>query len=123
MAVYAIDFDGTLAETRFPEIIGPNKKMVAFVKTLKAAGHKIILWTSRSHADLENAVEWCQMQGLTFDAVNEPLPEQIAKWNNDTRKVYADYYIDDKAMTVEAAEKIMDEILGIAQDFNGEKFT
>lgn len=100
----------------------PTKKMVAFVKTLKAAGHKIILWTSRSHADLENAVEWCQMQGLTFDAVNEPLPEQIAKWNNDTRKVYADYYIDDKAMTVEAAEKIMDEILGITQDFNGEKF-
>ena len=47
MAVYAVDFDGTLAVTRFPEIIGPRKKVVAAVKMLKASGHKIILWTSR----------------------------------------------------------------------------
>lgn len=117
MAVYAVDFDGTLAETHFPEILGPNKKMVAFVKTIQAAGHKVILWTSRAGADLENAVEWCRMQGITFDAVNEPLPEQIARWKNDTRKVYADYYIDDKAMTVKDAEQIMDKILGIVRDY------
>lgn len=36
MAIYAIDFDNTLAITRFPEIIAPNKKMVAFAKTVKA---------------------------------------------------------------------------------------
>lgn len=27
MAVYAVDFDGTLAVTRFPEIIGPRKRL------------------------------------------------------------------------------------------------
>ena len=32
MAIYAIDFDNTLAITRFPEIVAPNKKMVAFAK-------------------------------------------------------------------------------------------
>ena len=96
MAIYAIDFDNTLAITRFPEIIAPNKKMVAFAKAVKAQGHQIILWTSRAGADLENAVEWCRLQGLVFDAVNEPLPEQIKRWGNDTRKIYADYYIDDK---------------------------
>lgn len=100
MAIYAIDFDNTLAITRFPEIIAPNKKMVAFAKTVKAQGHKIILWTSRAGADLENAVEWCRLQGIVFDAVNEPLPEQIKRWGNDTRKIYADYYIDDKNMTI-----------------------
>lgn len=100
MAIYAIDFDNTLAITRFPEIIAPNKKMVAFAKTVKAQGHQIILWTSRAGADLENAVEWCRLQGLVFDAVNEPLPEQIKRWDNDTRKIYADYYIDDKNMTI-----------------------
>lgn len=73
MAIYAIDFDNTLAITRFPEIIAPNKKMVAFAKAVKAQGHQIILWTSRAGADLENAVEWCRLQGLVFDAVNEPL--------------------------------------------------
>ena len=48
MAVYAIDFDDTLAYTRFPEIVAPNKKMVALTRALKAQGHKIILWTSRA---------------------------------------------------------------------------
>lgn len=117
MAIYAIDFDGTLAETRFPEIVAPNKKMVALVKIMQAAGHKIILWTSRDGEDLEKAVEWCRAQGITFDAVNEPLPEQVARWGNDTRKIYADYYIDDKAVTVADAEDIASKILGIAWEF------
>ena len=58
MAVYAIDFDDTLAYTRFPEIVAPNKKMVALTRALKAQGHKIILWTSRAGGDLTEAVEW-----------------------------------------------------------------
>ena len=43
MAVYAVDFDGTLAITRFPEIIEAKPKIVAAVKLLKAQGHKVIL--------------------------------------------------------------------------------
>ena len=115
MAIYAIDFDNTLAVTRFPEIIGPNKKMIAFTKAVKAQGHKIILWTSRAGEDLENAVAWCHEQGIQFDAVNGPLPEQIKRWGNDTRKIYADFYIDDRNMTIDQAESTMDclqEILG-----------
>ena len=95
MAIYAVDFDNTLAVTRFPEIVEPKRKIVAAVKMLKANGHKVILRTSRAGRDLEAAVEWCHGQGLEFDAVNEPLPEQVARWGNDTRKVYADFYIDD----------------------------
>lgn len=113
MAIYAVDFDGTLAYTRFPEIISENKKMVAFVKTLKAMGHKVILWTSRTGRDLQDAVEWCRQQGLVFDSVNKPLPEQVARWGNDTRKIYADYYIDDRAVTLKEAEDIMDQILEV----------
>lgn len=116
MAIYAIDFDNTLAITRFPEIIAPNKKMVAFAKTVKAQGHKIILWTSRAGADLENAVEWCRLQGIVFDAVNEPLPEQIKRWGNDTRKIYADYYIDDKNMTIAQVESTMNQIKEIMEE-------
>lgn len=116
MAVYAIDFDNTLAYTRFPEIVAPNKKMVAFTRALKAQSHKIILWTSRAGEDLTAAVEWCKRQGIIFDAVNEPLPEQIKRWGNDTRKIYADFYIDDKAMSVSEAERTMDELAAIASD-------
>ncbi|MDE6435679.1 MAG: hypothetical protein K2L07_15805 [Lachnospiraceae bacterium] len=117
MAVYAVDFDNTLAVTRFPKILEPKVKIVAAVKMLKANGHKIILWTSRSGKDLEAAVEWCREHGIIFDAVNEPLPEQIARWGNDTRKVYADFYIDDKAMTVEALESIMDQVVEIVDQY------
>ena len=116
MAIYAIDFDNTLAITRFPEIVAPNKKMVAFAKAAKAQGHPIILWTSRAGADLENAVEWCRVQGLVFDAVNEPLPEQIKRWGNDTRKIYADYYIDDKNMTIAQVESTINQIKEIMEE-------
>ena len=101
MAIYAIDFDNTLAITRFPEIIAPNKKMVAFAKAVKAQGHQIILWTSRAGADLENAVEWCRLQGIVFD---------------DTRKIYADYYIDDKNMTIAQVESTMNQIKEIMEE-------
>lgn len=110
MAVYAVDFDGTLAVTRFPEIIGPRKKVVAAVKMLKASGHKIILWTSRDGKELEAAVEWCKAQGIVFDAVNAPLPEQIQRWGN--------FYIDDKAMRVEELENIMDSVVDIVDNYN-----
>lgn len=117
MAVYAVDFDGTLAITRFPEIKEAKPKVVAAVRLLKAQGNKIILWTSRAGKDLEAAVEWCQKQGIVFDAVNAPLPEQTARWGNDTRKVYADFYIDDKAMGVEELEAIMDRVVDIVGEF------
>lgn len=116
MAVYAIDFDNTLAYTRFPEIVAPNKKIVALARALKAQGHRIILWTSRAGRDLTEAVEWCRAQGIVFDAVNEQLPEQIKRWGNDTRKIYADFYIDDKAMSVSEAERAMDELAAIVSD-------
>lgn len=114
---YAVDFDNTLAVTRFPEIVEPKRKIVAAVKMLKANGHKVILWTSRAGRDLEAAVEWCHGQGLEFDAVNEPLPEQVARWGNDTRKVYADFYIDDKAMSVSELEAIMDKVVDIVGEY------
>ena len=74
------------------------------------------MWTSRAGADLENAVEWCRLQGLVFDAVNEPLPEQIKRWGNDTRKIYADYYIDDKNMTIAQVESTMNKIKEIMEE-------
>lgn len=94
--VYAIDFDGTLCEDNFPEIGKPYLNRISVVKELKRQGHKIILWTCRNGLPLDNAVNWCRSHGLIFDAVNENLPEVKAKWGGDTRKVYCDYYIDDK---------------------------
>ena len=118
MAVYAVDFDNTLAVTRFPQIVAPNYKMIAFVKAVKAQGHKVILWTSRSGENLESAVEWCKKQGIIFDAVNAPLPEQLQYWSEDTRKIYADYYLDDKNLTIDQAEHCVAQLECITAELN-----
>ena len=96
--IYAIDFDGTIVEDRFPEIGEPKKERIEAIKRLQAYGAKIILWTCRTGKDLEAAVKWCEEHGLVFDAVNENLPETQKKWGGDTRKVFCDLYIDDKNM-------------------------
>ena len=42
----------------------------------------------------------CAEQGLIFDAVNENLPDMIEKFGGDSRKIFADVYIDDKALRI-----------------------
>lgn len=96
--IIAIDFDGTLVEDKFPEIGRPIEKTWNKIRLCQEAGVKVILWTSRDHDRLEQAVRFCNEKGLFFDAVNENLPECRALFNNDTRKVYANEYWDDKAV-------------------------
>lgn len=46
--IYAIDFDGTLAVTKFPEIIAPIQPMIDLCKELKEDPNNIlIMWTCR----------------------------------------------------------------------------
>lgn len=104
--IIAVDFDGTICENRWPNIGIPNRKLIKRLIRLKEQGNKIILWTMRTHAPfysegeterdlLHEAVAFCEAQGLCFDAVNEPDPENARRFGNDSRKVYADVYIDD----------------------------
>ena len=48
--VIAVDFDGTLCQTKFPKILkqtSKQKKLLNDLKRLKKKGHKLILWTCR----------------------------------------------------------------------------
>lgn len=97
--IVAVDFDGTLAKTKFPEIIKPIPKMISYCKQLQKSGAILILYTCRKGKDLQDAVEWCEGQGLVFDYVNENTAENIANYGGiDTRKIFAHEYIDDKAI-------------------------
>lgn len=96
--ILAVDFDGTLVDDRFPEI-GPIKWDVwEAVESYRLLGYKIILWTCRDGDRLKDAVKFCADNGMVFDAVNRNTPEVIKLYNNDTRKVYADIYVDDKGV-------------------------
>jgi len=97
--VIATDFDGTLCENKWPDIGEPNEEVICYLKEQQAAGAKIILWTCRVGEQLEEAVRWCYDQGLIFDAINENLPERIAMFGTDPRKIGADEYIDDRMNT------------------------
>lgn len=99
--IMAVDFDGTLVIDRFPEIGVERKKFCSFIRTLQKMGVKSILWTSRTGSALKEAVEWCEDHDLHFDTINENLPEVIElTGGSDTRKVYADVYLDDRNRSI-----------------------
>lgn len=66
---------------------------------MQAKGNKLILFTCREGKPLEDAVEWCRNLGLVFDAVNENLPEGIAEYGTNPRKIGYDILIDDRHFT------------------------
>lgn len=103
--VIAVDFDKTLSMAKWPEVGKPNTNMFRYLKELKAAGERIILNSCRTGEALEKAVQFCKDQGLEFDCVNENLPELIEAYGEDSRKISADYYIDDRAVSVEMLNK------------------
>lgn len=96
--VYAVDFDGTLCESVWPGIGAPNMALINHLIKRRQQGNKIILWTCREGQRLQEAVEWCRRYGLEFDAVNANLSETNETFGVDCRKVFADVYIDDKAI-------------------------
>ena len=71
----AVDFDGTIVEHRYPAI-GREIPFAIDALKLLCAQHKIILWTVREGALLDEAVEYCRERGLRFYAVNKNYPEE-----------------------------------------------
>lgn len=98
--IIAVDFDGTLCENKYPEIGKPITTVIESLLNEQKNGAKIILWTCRCDNELKAAVEWCKEHGIIFDAVNDHLPEMKEKFCNNTRKVFANEYWDDRAVNV-----------------------
>ncbi len=97
--IIAVDFDGTLCTDEWSAIGLPRKTVIDYVLDQQKEGAKLILWTNRNGDRLRDAVLWCTRFGIHFDAVNENLPEVVEQYGADTRKVYADKYIDDRAFS------------------------
>lgn len=96
-SIIAVDFDGTLCKDQYPEIGEANRYLIQLLKELQANGSRLILWTCRTNEILDQAIAWSREQGLIFDEVNRNLPEVVAKYGGDSRKIFADVYIDDKS--------------------------
>ena len=104
----AVDFDDTLVYDAFPEIGKPRPLVIQYIKEQAAAGVKIILHTCREDDEphgrplLTEAKEFCRQQGIPIHAVNENPFVAFGK-----RKVYADRYIDDRAVSTSEIEAMM----------------
>lgn len=98
--VIAVDFDNTIAKTRYPEIVEPIPETINFLRKAKENGVTIILWTCREGTVLDDAVEWCKRNNVPIDLVNENVPSRSEYWGNDSRKIGADLYIDDKSFSL-----------------------
>lgn len=95
MITIAVDFDGTIAEHRYPDIGRPVPGALAWLERFRSEECRLILLTMRGGVHLAEAVGWCRQHGITFDHVNENPSQR--KWT-DSQKVYAHLYIDDAAV-------------------------
>ncbi|GGG35108.1 hypothetical protein GCM10011344_39870 [Dokdonia pacifica] len=91
----AVDFDGTIVSNAYPDIGKPLLFAFDTLKKLQNEGHLLILWTYRSGEKLDEAVNFCKKNGITFYAVNKSYPEEEMS-TKISRKINADLFIDDR---------------------------
>lgn len=112
--ILAVDFDGTLFEGSYPNKGEPKQDVIDKVKGFKKYGAEIVLWTCREGISLKEAMKRCAEVGLEFDAINENAPSQKEYMKRKeaegeivaTRKIFADFYLDDRSHNIELFLKI-----------------
>ena len=97
--IIAIDFDGTIVEDKHPEIGEIRVGAKEAINQLQKDGYTIIIWTCRTGKPLLMAIEFLAKIGIKYHHINQSCPINVSKYGGvDTRKVYADLYIDDKML-------------------------
>lgn len=99
---FVFDIDGVIAKICSNleyEHAQPNKKMITIINRLHSLGNKIILFTARGY-----------MTGINWETITR---EQMKKWNvkfDELKfgKPGADFYIDDKSLSIEELYNIFD---------------
>ncbi len=94
--IIAVDFDGTIVQDKYPEIglMQPYARRV--INALFDSGHYIIIWTCRNGDLALEAVNYLLEKKVLFNRFNDHEPHNNRQYPGDTRKVYADVYIDDR---------------------------
>lgn len=94
--ILAVDFDGTIRQGKRYD--SKNKRLMPYCKknieNLYYNGCRLIVWTCRNEESLDFVREVLRVNDILqyFEQINENI-EELQHWN--TRKIYADYYIDD----------------------------
>lgn len=94
--IIAVDFDGTIVEHAYPKIGKPIPFAIDTLLKLQEDGHRLILWTVRDGALLQEAIDYCEERGLRFFAENENYRGESVESPQVSRKLRADLFIDDR---------------------------
>lgn len=98
MAIISIDYDDTIVYADYPEVgvLKPYAREV--INQLYNEGHTIIINTCRSGDHQQMAAMYLHDMGIKFHHINENHPDNIAMYDSDSRKIFADIYVDDKQL-------------------------
>jgi len=99
--IIAVDFDGTLCTDVYPDIGVPNYDLIEELKYRHQLGDTLILWTCRCEEKLDESINWCKQMGLHFDYVNCNTRGVLNTYGTESRKVFADVYLDDRACSID----------------------
>ena len=94
--VIAIDFDETITDnTPYPVTGMVRAEAKQYIKKLYEQGYTLILWTCRSGSYLEDAINVLQENDLLdyFSYINQDTVLRKIP----SRKIVADFYIDDRS--------------------------
>ena len=94
--IIAVDFDGTMKLHNGHA----NRPLLERLIHEQRNGNVVILWTCREGERLIDAVQFCRKNGFIPSYVNRNAPQSVARMRHDSRKIYADVYIDDKSVRV-----------------------
>lgn len=98
--VLAMDFDGTIVHYNNAAEIGELiPGVVDELRNIKKAGWVIVIWTSRP--DVDSVRKILDKMGVPYDLINENpyIPEDAPKEIVNSRKIFADVYVDDRALS------------------------
>jgi hypothetical protein len=92
--IFAVDFDGTIVEHKFPKIGAEKPNAIRTLIDLQECGHKIIIWTCRNEFHIVPMLRFLEENGFKPDSVNLNINTLIEfAWP----KILADVYIDDRS--------------------------
>jgi hypothetical protein len=104
----AIDFDGTIAEHRYPDIGKPVPGAFKWMKEFQKLGAKLLLYTMRCDSSgegpvLTDAINFCKANGIIFDGINTNPGQR--SWSCSP-KCHAQIFIDDHGVFIPLIQPI-----------------
>ena len=95
-----VDIDGTICseERQFSRPMAmPRENAIESIAKLKAQGHTVILYSSRTWAEYEMTVDWLVRHGVEYDQLMPGKP-------------VGDYWIDDRAIEFTSWSDVLERL-------------